>query len=107
MNPALFGGAAALYLACGVLYYRGHFGLATLAGLLFFAALAPVVLAALGPVAGGGALALLAAAPLAYLAVHALDARRGLFLLPTIYSIPIAFVCGVTLWILTGLALLL
>ncbi len=68
--------------------------------------LTPVVLAAMGPVAAGAALALLAAIPAAYLVVHAVDARRGIFLLPTVYSIPIAFVCALGLWLLTGLALL-
>jgi len=103
---ALYAGAAALYLLCAVLYYRGHFAPSALVGVLFFGALTPVVLAAMGPVAAGAALALLAAIPAAYLVVHAVDARRGIFLLPTVYSIPIAFVCALALWALTGLALL-
>jgi hypothetical protein len=103
---ALYAGAAALYLLCAVLYYRGRFGWAALVGALFFVALTPVVLDGMGPVAAGAALGLLAVAPAAYLVVHAVDARRGLFLLPTVYSIPIAFVGALALWALAGLALL-
>ena len=101
-----YAAAAALYLTCAVLYFRGHFAWAALAGALFLGALAPVVLAAMGPVAGGVALLALAALPAAYLVVHAVDARCGIFLLPTVYSIPIAFVTSLLLWALTGLALL-
>jgi hypothetical protein len=103
---AAYAGAAALYVLCAVLYYRGRFGYAAIAGALFLGALAPVVLASMGPVAAAAALALLAALPAAYLVVHAVDARYGIFLLPTVYSIPIAFVCALGLWVLTGLALL-
>lgn len=104
---AVYAAAGALYLACAVLYYRGHFAYAALAGALFLGALTPVVLGAMGPVAGAVALAVLAALPAGYLVTHAVDARRGIFLLPTVYSIPIAFVAALALWVLTGLALLL
>jgi hypothetical protein len=104
---APYAAAGALYLACAVLYYRGYFAWAALAGALFLGALAPVVLAVMGPVAAGAALALLAGLPAAYLVVHAVDARYGLFLLPTVYSIPIAFVSALALWALAGLALLI
>jgi len=103
---AVHAGAGALYVFSAVLYYRGHFGYAALVAALFFGALTPVVLGAMGPVAAGAALTLLAAIPAAYVVVHAVDARRGIFLLPTVYSIPIAFVCALGLWVLTGLALL-
>lgn len=103
---AVYTGAGALYLLCAVLYYRGHFGYAALVAALFFGALAPVVLGAMGPIGAAAALVLLALIPAAYVVVHAVDARRGVFLLPTVYSIPIAFVCALGLWALTGLALL-
>ncbi len=103
---APYAAAAALYLVCAVLYFRGRFAWAALAGALFLGALAPVALAALGPLAGGAALLVLAAVPAVYVVVHAVDARYGLFLLPTVYSIPIAFVASLLLWALTGLALL-
>jgi hypothetical protein len=104
---APYAAAAALYLLCAVLYFRGHFAWAALLGALFLGALTPVVLAAMGPVAAGAALALLAGVPAAYLVLHAFDARYGVFLLPTVYSIPIAFVSSFALLVLTGLALLL
>jgi len=103
---AVYAGAGALYVLCAVLYHRGRFDYAALVAALFFGALTPVVLAAMAPVAAAAALALLAGLPAAYLVVHAVDARRGIFLLPTVYSIPIAFVCALALWVLTGLALL-
>ncbi|MHC4971312.1 MAG: hypothetical protein ACYTG3_03180 [Planctomycetota bacterium] len=103
---APYAAAAALYLVCAVLYFRGHFAWAALAGALFLGALTPVVLAAMGPAAAAAALALLAGVPAAYLVLHAVDARQGLFLLPTVYSIPIAFVASLLLWALTGVALL-
>lgn len=103
---APYAAAAVLYLVCAVLYFRGHFAWAALAGALFLGALAPVVLAAMGPLSGGAALFGLAAIPAAYVVVHAVDARYGIFLLPTVYSIPIAFVASLLLWALTGLALL-
>jgi ABC-type antimicrobial peptide transport system permease subunit len=103
---AVHAGAAALYVLCAVLYYRGRFGYAAIAGALFFGALAPVVPAVMGPVTAALALALLAALPVGYLVVHVVDARYGIFLLPTVYSIPIAFVCALALWVVTGLALL-
>lgn len=103
---APYAAAAALYLVCAVLYFRGHFAGAALAGALFLGALTPVVLAAMGPLAACVALVVLAGLPAAYLVVHAVDARYGVFLLPTVYSIPIAFVASLALWALTGLALL-
>jgi hypothetical protein len=103
---AVHAGAGALYVLCAVLYYRGHFGYAALVAALFLGALTPVVLGAMAPVAAGAALVLLAAIPAGYLVLHAVDARRGVFLLPTVYSIPIAFVSALGLWVLTGVALL-
>jgi len=98
---------AAAYALAAFAYYRGRFGLAALLGVAFAGLVAPVAVTGLGPVAGAAVLALLAAAPGIYLVVHCVDARRGLFLLPTIYAIPIAFVCALALLLLAGFGLLL
>jgi len=107
MSALLLLGAAAAYALAAFAYFRGRFGTASLLGLVFLGLVAPVAIGGLGAVAGGIILALLAVAPGVYLVVHCVDARRGLFLLPTIYSIPIAFVCALVLLALAGLGLLL
>jgi hypothetical protein len=90
--------AAGAYAAAAWIYFRGRFGPAALCGAVYWGLMAPAAIGHLGGPGGAIAFALLGAAPAAYLLVHAVDARKGLFLLPTIYSIPIAFVCGLLLW---------
>lgn len=97
MTGFLLLGAAAAYALSAWIYFRGRFGLAALLGALFAGLIAPAAVGFLGGVGGAVAFALLAVAPGAYLAVHVVDVKKGLFLLPTIYSIPIAFVCGLVL----------
>lgn len=99
--------AAVAYAASAFIYFRGRFGLAALGGVAFAALMAPAAVGNLGGLGGAAAFALLAVAPGAYLVIHAVDARRGLFLLPTIYSIPIAFVCGLVLWVAVAAAAIL
>jgi len=99
--------AAAAYALSAWIYFRGRFGLAALGGVAFAALMAPLALRYLGGPGGAVVFALFAVAPAVYLAVHAADARRGLFLLPTIYSIPIAFVCGLLLWVVVALGAIL
>jgi len=91
--------AAAAYLAAAVAYFRGLFRLSGAIGVLFWA-LAAVAVArgttlvpALLIFVGFGLL------PAAFLLTHVIDLRKGLFIFPTIYSIPIAFAAGVVLWL--------
>jgi len=100
-------GAGAAYAAAALCYYHGRFGLAALLGLVFGGLDARVVVGTLGPVAGGAVLLPLLLLPAAYLGVHWVDARRGLFNLPTIYSIPFAFLACLLLHLVAGGALLL
>jgi hypothetical protein len=104
---ALLLGAAAAYLAAGLAYFRGRFAPAAALGALYVALMAPATTGALGAAFGLVLFLLLALAPAGYLVVHYVDARKGLFLLPTIYSIPLAFVCGLVLWLVTALAAIL
>ncbi len=94
--------AAVAYAGSAWIYFRGRFGWAALLGAVFAGLMAPAAVGSLGGPGGAVALALLAVAPGVYLAVHVADAKKGLFLLPTIYSIPIAFVCGLLLWIVVA-----
>lgn len=96
-------GAAVAYALSAWVYFRGRFGLAALGGAVYWALMALAAVSSLGAPGGAVAFGLLGAAPAVYLAVHAVDARKGLFLLPTIYSIPIAFVCGLLLWVVVAL----
>lgn len=103
MTVLLVTGAAAAYVASAWIYFRGRFALAALLGALFAGLMAPAAVGSLGGLGGVIAFALLAVAPGVYLAVHVVDVRKGLFLLPTIYSIPIAFVCGLVLLLVVAL----
>lgn len=107
MTGLLVLGAAAAYVASAVTYFRGWFVIAVLFGLCFAGLVAPAAVGSLGGLGGTVAFALLVVAPGIYLVVHAVDARRGLFLLPTIYSIPLAFVCGLVLWGVVALGVIL
>ena len=106
MTEALYAGAAAVFLAACVVYFRGHFRGAGLLGLIYAGLVGTVVARSMGPVGATAALVLLCLAPAIFLGIHIVDARRGIFLLPTIYSIPIAFLCGALLWIIAGLGIL-
>ena len=106
MTAALFAGACAAYAAAAFLYYGGRFVLALGAGAVFWGLTGAVVLDAMGPFGAAAAWILLAAGPALYLVVHAVDAKRGIFLLPTVYSIPLAFVAGLLLLGVSALALL-
>jgi len=107
MTPVVYGGATALLAACALAYFRGHFGAAGLLGLGSEGALGFVLARTMSPASAAVTLALLCVVPLALLGLHVIDARRGLFLLPTIYSIPLAFFAAALLWIVAGGALLL
>jgi hypothetical protein len=102
-----FAAATALYLLGAILYYRGRFALAGAAGIGYGGVTAWIVAGAMGPVGATVTLVLLAVLPAAALLVHVVDARRGIFLMPTVYAIPLAFACGLLLWLVTGLALVL
>ena len=103
---AIFLAALATFLLAALLYFRGWFRPAGLVGLAFGVAVSMLVLQGFGPIGGGVLVVLFVLAPAAFLVVHAYDARRGVFLLPTIYSIPLAFACGALLLLLGALALL-
>ena len=106
MTGFLLLGAAAAYVASAWIYFRGRFRLAAFLGAVFAGLMAPAAVGSLGGLGGLLALALLAVAPGVYLVVHVVDAKKGLFLLPTIYSIPLAFVCGLVLLLVVAAAAL-
>lgn len=102
-----FAAATALYLLSAVLYYKGRFALAGAAGTGYYGFAAWIVAGGMGPVGATVTLVLLAVLPAAGLLVHVVDAYRGIFLAPTVYTIPLAFACGLILWLIAGLTLVL
>jgi hypothetical protein len=102
---AYLAATAALGLAA-LLYFRGRFGAAALLGAAYNALVAEAARRAMPAPLFWGAFGLLCLGPAAFLALHVADIRRGLFLLPTVYSIPIAFFGAGLFWLLAGAALL-
>ncbi|MDH3590764.1 MAG: hypothetical protein OER88_02730 [Planctomycetota bacterium] len=86
-----------LFLLAGVVYFRGAFRAAALIGGAFWAVMGAVTWRHASTGAAVATTILLIAAPAVFLAVHAYDARRGVFLMPTIYAIPLAFLSGALL----------
>ena len=106
MGP-YFLAAALAFLVTAVLYYRGAFWAAGLTGIAFGVLIGRLVFTALGSIAGPVVGVLFLGGPAALLVIHAIDARKGLFLWPTIYAIPLGFLSGALLLGITGLAILL
>jgi hypothetical protein len=104
--PALYAAATVGYGLCALLYFHGHFRSAGVVGGVFAVLMAWLVPLVMGPIAATLVLVFLLGIPAAVLLAHVYDAGRGIFLLPTIYSIPLAFLAGALLWIVTGLVLL-
>jgi hypothetical protein len=105
MSAALFGAAAVIFAGAALAYYHGHFVFAGLVGLVYAGVIGTVVVRSMGTAVAVVVLALLAVAPGLFVLVHAYDAKRGHILLPTVYSIPIAFVAGALLWLVAGVGL--
>ncbi len=106
MTAALFVGATLLFgLAC-LVYYRGLFLIASVVGIVFGLTLISISFRAMNPVVWSLMVTSLAAFPALLLILHAVDLRAGLCLLPTVYSIPFAFLSGALLWLFSGFALL-
>jgi len=93
--------AFAVFLTASVLYYRARFLYASVAGLVLAVLLGVLLAQTFGAVAAIVIGALLLVSPAAFVAVHAVDARRGIFLLPTVYSIPLAFACAALCLVIT------
>ena len=90
-----------------VLYYRGALWAASLCGLAFGVLATRTLYGAVGPIAFAVIGGLLIVGPGGLVMLHAVDVRKGLCLWPTIYSIPLAFLSGLLLIMLTGVVLLL
>jgi len=96
---------AALFLACA-LYFRGRFLLAAVLGIAYAALAFETARPRLPSTLFWTSFLLFCVAPGSFLGLHVVDIRRGIFLLPTIYSIPIAFLGAGFFWALVGVALL-
>lgn len=99
--------AFAVFFAASVFYYHARFlfasvcglTLAVLLGILLAQTFSVVTVVVLG--------ALLLLGPTVFVTVHAVDAHRGIFLLPTVYSIPLAYGCAALCLIIVTAARLL
>lgn len=99
--------ATAAFFTAAVVYFHARFKLAVALGVVFWASVAPVVWNGCGAVGATVALTLLLAGPVAFLLVHWYDVRKGgIFYLPTIYAIPLAFLCGLALLAVATLGLI-
>jgi len=91
--------AAAAYLAAAVAYFKGFFRLSGAAGAVFWGLMAVAVVRETTLVCALVILAVFGLFPAAFLLTHVIDLKRGLFIFPTIYSIPVAFTAGILLWL--------
>lgn len=98
--------ALALFAAACLVYYSGRLVPALLLEILFLAAISLAAGRLLPPALAWPAIALLALLPGAFLLVHVVDARFGIFLYPTIYSIAIAAIASALFLGVCGVALL-
>jgi len=102
MASLLWLAAGVALFAAGLAYFRGGFHLAAALGVAYWSLAGAVLWRTLPPPASVPLLVALVAVPAVLLALHAIDARRGLFLVPTIYAIPLAFLTGLLLWIVAA-----
>ena len=107
MTAGLFAGAAAAWAAAAAAYFHARFRLAGLCGAAFWGLGAAAAAQTLPAWGAAVAIGLLGVVPAVFLLIHVVDAKKGIFLLPTVYSIPLAFLCGLMLLAATGLGLLL
>jgi len=107
MDAVLYGAAVAAFVVAAVSYFHGFFRIAFLLGCGCWTLLGMVVLGAFPAALAWPLLLLFAIGPALFVVVHAVDARRGCFRLPTIYSIPIAFLLAAALLVAAGLGVLL
>jgi len=98
--------SAALFALACLVYYRGRFLPALLLEALFLVAVSATARCVMAPAAAWTAIALLSLLPAALLLLHLIDARFGVFLVPTIYSIAVAAIAGPIFLAACALALL-
>ena len=106
MTAALYLGATLLFGLASFVYYRGLFLVASVVGAAFGYILVSISFPAMHPVVWSLMVTSLVAFPALLLILHTVDLRAGLCLLPTVYSIPFAFLAGALLWLFSGFALL-
>ncbi len=85
-------------VATGFAYFHARFWIAGLFGLVFGVLMALHLArntALWMQIVFGGFFLVL---PAVLLLVHAVDARKGFSMLPTIYFVPLAFACAMVLW---------
>lgn len=106
MTAVLFLGATLAFALACLLYYKGRFLAASLLGLAYGLVLCALAFPAMHPVLWSLVVTLLLVFPALLIGLHVVDLRTGLFLLPTVYSIPFAFLAAAFLWVFCGFSLL-
>ena len=97
---------ATFLLAC-VLYFRTRFLYASLTGIALAGLLGVLLFDTFATVTAVLLTVLLLLIPAGFVIVHAIDARKGIFLLPTIYGIAVAFLGATLCLLITAAARLL
>lgn len=106
MDAVLYGAAVASFLVAAVFYFRGWFRIAFALGFVFWALVGHLLTRTMPPAAAWSLFVLFGIGPATFLVVHAIDARKGYFRLPTVYSIPFAFIFGLLLLLCAGIGVL-
>jgi hypothetical protein len=99
--------AVAALLLAAVFYFHARFQAAAATGLVYAGLMAHLLREEFGHTPGMLAAVFLLLVPALCVVVHAIDARRGLFLLPTVYGIGIAFIGALAALLAVGAAKLL
>ncbi|MEE8106089.1 MAG: hypothetical protein V3T86_11195 [Planctomycetota bacterium] len=106
MTALWFVGATLVLIAAGYLYHHSHFWIAAVLGLTFVGTMLWLSFPVTNPTLWTLFTVVVVIGPMILLAWHTIDQRLGLFLLPTVYSIPLAMICAAFLWLSCGISLL-
>jgi hypothetical protein len=97
MDAALYGVALGTFTVAAIIHYFSMFRLAALLGLIFLPACGVLLYRTMNLPTAIAVFTLFGIAPALFVLVHAIDCERGHYNLPTFYSIPLAFIAGLTL----------
>ena len=102
----LIAASATFLLAC-VLYFHARFLYASLTGVVLAGLLGVLLFDTFRPVTAVVLAVLLLLIPAAFVIVYAVDVRKGIFLLPTVYGIIVGFLGAMVCLLITVAARLL
>lgn len=106
MTALWFAGATLMFVVACYVYFRCHFIVAAILALLFVASMLKLSFPASNPILWTLVTVFIVIGPMILLTWHTIDQHFGIFMLPTVYSIPLAIVCSGILWLYCGTVLL-